>query len=52
MNLIITKTRSRLLIKYVSNLTFIKLHGSPLEEWKSEAYVKKLLRNHHSAIDQ
>ena len=50
-NLIITPTRSKLLIERVSALMFIKLHGPPLTRWNPTPYVTTWLRCHHSAED-
>lgn len=51
MNLIVTETRSRLLINHVSSLMFIKLHGPPISTWKPDNYVQKWLKCHRSATD-
>ncbi|XP_076829399.1 E3 SUMO-protein ligase KIAA1586-like [Brachyhypopomus gauderio] len=51
MNIIISDTRSKLLISNVSSLLFIKLHGPPLKLWNPTKYAKLWLRNHRSATD-
>ncbi|KAK0147671.1 E3 SUMO-protein ligase KIAA1586 [Merluccius polli] len=52
MNLVITPTRTKLLIERVSALMFIHLHGPPLKQWNPEEYVKTWLRCHRSAEDR
>lgn len=52
MNLIITPTRTKLLIERVSALMFIKLHGPPLNQWDPTGYVTTWLRCHRSAEDR
>jgi len=51
MNLILTDIRSLLLIKHVSALMFIKLHGPPLADWKPGRYVNTWLLRHRKAPD-
>ena len=51
MNLIITTTRSRILINHVSALMFVKLHGPPLVQWNPEPYAISWLRHHRLADD-
>jgi len=51
MNIIVSDTRSMLLVSHVSSLLFIKLHGPPLNSWKPTTYAKTWLRKHRSATD-
>ena len=51
MNIIVSDTRSMLLVFHVSSLMFIKLHGPPLGSWNSTMYAKTWLRKHRSATD-
>ena len=44
MNLIVSDTRSMLLVSHVSSLLFIKLHRPPLKSWNPTTYAKKWLR--------
>lgn len=49
MNLTITDLRTRLTIENVSDLMFISINGSPVEDFNPRPYVKIWLRNHRSA---
>ena len=51
MNIIVSDTRSMLLVSHVSSLLFIKLHGPPLKSWNPTTYAKTWLRKHRSATD-
>ena len=51
MNIIITDTRSKLLLSHVSSLMFIKLHVPPLSCWKPTNYAYIWLRKHRSTTD-
>ena len=51
MNIIVSDTRSKLLVSHVSSLMFIKLHGPPLRSWNPTRYAKTWLRKHRSAMD-
>lgn len=51
MNLIITPLRTKLLIKHVSSLMFIKLNGPPLQRWDAIPYVRTWLLRHKNAED-
>jgi len=51
MNIIVSDTRSMLLVSHVSSLLFIKLHGPPLKPWNPTSYTKTWLRKHRSATD-
>ena len=51
MNVILSDTRSSLLITHVSGLMFIRMHGPPLEVWKPHQYIRSWLRKHRSATD-
>ena len=51
MNIIVSDTRSTLLVSHVSSLLFIKLHGPPLKSWNPTMYAKTWLRIHRSATD-
>jgi len=51
MNIIVSDTRSMLLVSHVSSLLFIKLHGLPLKSWNPTRYAKTWLRKHRSATD-
>jgi hypothetical protein len=51
MNVIATDIRSTLLIKHVSSLMFIKVHGPPLVDWKPSKYVRSWLLKHRTATD-
>ena len=44
MNVILSDTRSLLLVQHVSDLMFIRMHGPPLEVWKSDQYVQSWLK--------
>ncbi|KAG8249970.1 tRNA splicing endonuclease 54 [Homalodisca vitripennis] len=46
MNVIISPSRSRLTIRHVSALIFIKLNGPNIRTWKLEDYVTTWLRQH------
>jgi len=50
-NIIVSDTRSKLLVSHVSSLMFIKLHGPPLRSWIPTRYAKTWLRKHRSAMD-
>jgi len=51
MNIIVSDTRSMLLVSHVSSLLFIKLHGPLLKSWNPTRYTKTWLRKHLSATD-
>jgi len=51
MNIIVSDTRSMLLVSHVSSLLFIKLHGPPLKSWNPNRYTKTWLQKHRSATD-
>ena len=51
MNIILDERRSKLTIKHVSSLMFIKLNGPPLAVWNPIDYSKSWLRYHSSAVD-
>lgn len=51
MNVIFGDHRAKLLIKHVSALMFVKLHGPPLQQWQPLRYVKSWLLKHRSADD-
>jgi hypothetical protein len=51
MNIIVSPTRTRLTIKHVSALMFIKLNGPNIRTWKPEYYVRTWLGRHRSADD-
>lgn len=51
MNLIVTPSRTSLLLSHVSSLMFIRLNGPPLKQWNPQPYVKTWLLHHRSAID-
>jgi len=51
MNIIVSDTRSMLLVSHLSSLLFIKLHGPPLKSWNPTTYAKTRLRKHRSATD-
>lgn len=51
MNLIVTPSRTSLLLSHVSSLMFIRLNGPPLKQWNPQPYVRTWLLHHSSAID-
>jgi hypothetical protein len=51
MNIILSDTRTKLLVTNVSSLLFIKLHGPPLRSWNPSKYSSTWLRKHRTASD-
>ena len=51
MNIILDERSSKLTIKHVSSLMFIKRNGPPLAVWNPIDYTKSWLKYHSSAVD-